>query len=277
MKSVLIRVTGRRRADSEAVFAPLIGSARRYVQQYRGAADGQLWVAFDGPAIERWLAQNGQPLWGRERPVTFVWLTVQNGAQGGSVVSRDDSSDLKTAIDAEAQVRGIPLRWPSSGELQSNHMDYAAVNAATPAALADLGRRYGGEGVLIGHAAGAGATVRWTLIFQDHSGDYAGTVEGVDRAADAYAAVYAAAGGPVPLEIEVSGITDLHAYASVANYLQSLTFVSRVSVEQLGGDVVKFRLSARGGAESLQHALAMTGPLEPLPGGGVIQRFKYRR
>ena len=39
--------------------------------------DNQLWVAFDGAALDRWLTQNNQPLWGRERPTTFVWLTVQ--------------------------------------------------------------------------------------------------------------------------------------------------------------------------------------------------------
>src|ERR1700687_4469759 len=61
-------------ADEDPVFSPLFNSARRYVQQYRSAPDGQLWVAFDGSAIERWLTQNGQALWGRERPSTLVWV-----------------------------------------------------------------------------------------------------------------------------------------------------------------------------------------------------------
>ena len=58
--------------------SPLLGNARRYVQQYRGAPDSQVWVAFDGAAIERWLTQNGQPLWGHERPTTLVWLARAN-------------------------------------------------------------------------------------------------------------------------------------------------------------------------------------------------------
>ncbi len=55
MKVILVRVTGRRSAEEDPALAPLIGNARRYVQQYRAAADGQIWVSFDGPAIERWL------------------------------------------------------------------------------------------------------------------------------------------------------------------------------------------------------------------------------
>ena len=90
---VLTRVTGRRTADEDPAFGPLLGNARRYVQQYRDTQDGQLWVSFDAAAIDRWLAQNNQPLWGRERPVTFVWLAVQTGAQSGTVITADDRSE----------------------------------------------------------------------------------------------------------------------------------------------------------------------------------------
>ncbi|MDP9011599.1 MAG: DUF2066 domain-containing protein, partial [Pseudomonadota bacterium] len=114
LKVVLVRVTGRRTADEDPAYAPLVNNAARYVQQYRTAPDGKLWVAFDGAAIERWLTQNGQPLWGRERPSTLVWLSVQNGSQPGVVLSADDTSDLKEAIDAAAAVRGVPLVWPSA-------------------------------------------------------------------------------------------------------------------------------------------------------------------
>src|SRR5712664_3923728 len=112
MKTVLVRVTGRRSAEDDPTLAPLVGNARRYVQQYRGAPDSQVWVSFDGPAIERWLTQNGQPLWGRERPSTLVWLSVATGPQSTAVVSADDSSELKDAMDAAALLRGIPLVWP---------------------------------------------------------------------------------------------------------------------------------------------------------------------
>src|SRR6202035_1264085 len=112
MKVVLVRVTGRRSAEDDPALSPLVGNARRYVQQYRGAPDGQVWVSFDGPAIERWLTQNGQPLWGHERPTTFVWLTAQTGPQSGTVVTAEDTSELKTAIDAAAALRGLPLSLP---------------------------------------------------------------------------------------------------------------------------------------------------------------------
>jgi hypothetical protein len=280
MKIVLVRVTGRLSAEDDPALAPLISNARRYVQQYRGAPDGQLWVSFDGAAIERWLTQNGQPLWGHERPATFVWLAAQTGAQTGTVITADDTSDLKMAIDAEATLRGLPLIWPTAADVQKNRLDYAGVNGASPSTLADIGRRLGGEGVLVGRAGGTteSANVRWIHVFQDRSSEYSGTLEGVNRAADLYAGLFAASGNLVPIDIEVTGVADLREYANVQTYLESLTFISHVSVASLTGDTIRFRLATRGGAESLQRTLALNGKLQPTgPGDGGILRFKLRR
>ena len=280
MKTVLIRVTGRRNADEDPALSSLVGNARRYVQAYRAAPDAQVSVTFDGAAIERWLTQNGQPLWGHERPTTLVLLAVQTAAQGGSVMTTDDTSDLKVAIDAAAAARGLPLMWPSTGELQKFHIDYAAVSAGSPSTLTEIGRRMGSDGVLIGRASSASvnANVRWTHLFQDRSSEYSGTLEGVNRAADLYAGMFAASGAVVPVDIEVSGLSDLRDYASLESYLESLTFISHVSVESLSGDTVRFRLSTRGGLDSLQRALSLNGRLQPVAAGeNGIQRFHLHR
>jgi len=280
MKTVLIRVTGRRNADEDSALSSLVSNARRYVQQYRAAPDSQLWVAFDGPAIERWLTQNGQPLWGHERPTTLVLLGVQTGPQSGTVVSTEENSELKSAIDAAAVLRGVPLVWPSGAELQKFHIDYAAVSTGSPAAFAEVIRRMGSDGVLIGRAssAGANANVRWTHLFQERSSEYSGTLEGVNRAADLYAGLFAASGALVPVDIEVSGLNDLRDYASLQSYLESLAFISHVSVESLSGDTVRFRLSTRGGFDSLQRALSLNGRLQAVAAGeNGVQRFQLHR
>lgn len=280
LKAVLVRITGRRTADQDPALAPLLSQARRFVQQYHAARDNQLDVAFDGAAIERWLAQNGQPVWGRERPSTFVWLAVQTGPQAGVVVNRDDTSELKLLLDEQASARGIELIWPATADLESNRVDYAQVAGAASGPLLELARRLGGEGVLIGRASNASATasVRWTHSFKDRSSDVAGTAEGVDRAADVYAELFSASGSPVPVEIEVTGINDVRDYAAVQSFLESLSFVSHVSVQAANGDAFRFRLNARGGIDSLQSALALGGPLEAgAAGDGGAQRFHLRR
>ena len=276
LRIVLVRVTGRRAPDEDAAFAPLLGNARRYVQQYRDTQDGQLWVSFDAAAIDRWLAQNNQPLWGRERPSTFVWLTVPGGASGGTVVTAEDTSDVKTAIDAAAYQRGAPVIWPTAADLQRNRLDYSTVASASAATLADIGHRSGGEATLIGRASAGG--VRWSFLYQDRSSEFSGApAEGINRAADTYAGLFAVSGAAAPAVIEVGGVNDLADYAYVQSYLESLAFISHVGVESLSGNVVRFRLTTRGGAEALQNALPLSGRLQPQSAGdNGIQRFELR-
>jgi len=45
----------------------------------------------------------------------------------------------------------------------------------------------------------------------------------------------------------------------------------------LCGNAVRFRLTARGGAESLQHAFALNGRLQPIAAGeNGMQRFQLQ-
>jgi len=165
--------------------------------------------------------------------------------------------------------------------LQKFHIDYAAVSTGSPSTFAEIGRRMGSDGVLIGRAssASANANIRWTHLYQDRSSEYSGTLEGVNRAADLYAGLFAASGTPVPVDIEVSGLNDLRDYASLESYLESLTsLILHVSVESLSGDTVRFRLSTRGGLDSLQRALSLNGRLQPVAAGeNGIQRFQLHR
>ncbi len=283
LKTVLIRVTGRRNADTDPALASLTSEARRYVQQYRAAPGNQLSVAFDAAAIERWLIQNGQPIWGEERPSTFVWLAVPASTgpapQPAAVARAEDTADWKTAIDAEALVRGIPLRWPTGAELLAHHLDFAALTSMSNAALIELAQRLGAEGVLIGRPAGGGGAPSWRWIqhFRGENAEFYGNLEGVDGAADAYAALYAATGSQAAFDIEVGGIVDVAAYARAQGYLETLAFVSHVAVQAVNGDRVEFRLTARGGLAALQRSVTLNSPLEPIVGSdGGLPRFRLR-
>jgi hypothetical protein len=168
--------------------------------------------------------------------------------------------------------------WPSTADLQRNHLDYAAVASASAAALADIAHRSGGDATLIGRANAGGAGVRWTFLYQDRSSEFSGApAEGINRAADTYASLFAVSGAAAPAVIEVGGVNNLADYAYVQSYLESLAFISHVGVEALSGNVVRFRLTTRGGAEALQNALPLSGRLQPQSAGeNGIQRFELR-
>ena len=289
MRVVLVRVTGRLGAANDPTYGPLVASADRYVQQYRYAIDGRLVVGFDGGAIERWLTGTGAPIWGRTRPVTFVLLTVPGtgpgtgpgagtGSGAGSIVTSDTGSDLKSAIDAQAALRGIELRWPTAQQLQADGLTDATVLQADPRTLLGDATRAGADALLIGHASdtSANASVQWLFQYQTETSQVAGAAAGVDRAADAYAAIYAVNGAYVPVEVAVDGVRTLADYARVQRLFASMTSVSRAAVLAVHGDSVRWRLLARGGAGPLVRMLALDGSLQPAAEPGIGGELRYR-
>jgi len=277
LKIVLVRATGRRSAAQDPVLAPLVSSARRYMQQYRAGTGNLLWVTFDGTALERWLAQNGQPLWGKERPVTAVWAAMPAGKGATVVVTREDTSEFKRGLEQQAALRGIALLWPSAADVQRSGITSASIAQGPASALVEPAKRLGADGVLVGRGESTGA-VRWTFLYQGRSTEFSGSSEGVDRVADTYAGMYAASGDSARVGIEVTGVADVQTYARVQGYLESLTLISHVDVVGFDHDTMRLAVVARGGAEALQRALGQDSRLEAAGNAepGVL-RFHARR
>ncbi len=79
MDVVLVKLTGNMAAAQDPDLAPLLDNASAYVQRFGYDDEGMLRVGFDGAAIENQLVGLGKAIWGRERPVTLVWLAIDNG------------------------------------------------------------------------------------------------------------------------------------------------------------------------------------------------------
>jgi hypothetical protein len=161
--------------------------------------------------------------------------------------------------------------------VQRSGLTYADLVQGPASAFAETGKRLGADGVLVGRAADTRgtSTVRWVFLFQGRSSEFSGSLEGVNRAADVYAGIYAASGENSAVNIEVGGVADLQTYASVQSYLESLTQISRVSVVGFDNDTLRLRLVTRGGIEPLQRVLGQDGRLQPAAGGPAgVPRYR---
>ena len=284
MRQVLVRVTGRRDAGEDPALAPLVNDARRYVQQFRVVGGNQFVAGFDGERVERAVVDAGQPLWGHERPATLVVLAVGE-ASGRSVLTTSSTGELKQAVQRGAQLRGLPILWPEA----ARPIIAAQFAGESAQSLREIGARYGADAVLAGVSAapGAGSAIRWTLVQGEETNQWRGTAEeGPHGAADWFARAFAAgsdsSGDGAAVAITVSGVSDLRAYASVTEYLQSLTLVQALAVDEVAGDNVVYRARVRGGAERLARAISLGGRLEPQSpeasngdvGGALAYRYR---
>ena len=89
--------------------------------------------------------------------------------------------------------------------------------------------------MLLGRARGG--VIQWTLLSNDGAAQASGGLDdGVHLAADTFARVFAASGSSLgSVIVEVAGISDLNAYAATLNYLEGMTLVRGVALEQVIG------------------------------------------
>jgi hypothetical protein len=268
LRSVVIRISGR--SDAAVRLGVALNNPRQYAQRFGFTADNVLQVVFDDVSVDRLLIEAGLPVWGRERPATLVLLNVATGGGSYWIDSAANSAE-REIITRAARQRGLPIVWPdmTTADRTQINADVAAT-AGNAAALLQTAARYNANATLLGTArrdSTGGLSVQWTLASADGTASSTGSLEeGINLAADTFARVYSVSGTTLDnLTVEISGIDTLGAYATLLNYLEGLTLVRGVSVEQVIGDTLKFRVAVRGDANTLRRALSLDGRLVPTP------------
>lgn len=263
LRAVMVRVSGRR--DAAERLGPALANPRQYVQRFGFTSDNVLQVGFDSLSVDRALGTAGLPVWGRERPTTLVLLQLDSPDGSSGWVDAATAGPERDAITRIAKLRGVPLVWP-----QMDTQDRTQAAGAAASALLPVAARYGANAVLLGKGrrdGAGGVAVRWTLASDQGAADVQGTLEeGIHLAADTFASIYSASGSTLDsVALEVSGINNLSAYATTLNYLENMTVVRSVALEEVSRDTLHFRLTVRGDAAHLKRALALDNKLVPLP------------
>ena len=264
LKTVVVRVSGQR--DAPARLGGELANPRKYVQRFGFTADNVLQVGFDSVSVDRLLSDAGLPIWGRERPAMLVMLGVDEADGATRWVSAQAPAAERAAIERVAYERGLPLVWAS---MDAQDRTQAGDASGSGEGLLQTAQRYGANAVLSGRMRGG--SVRWRLVSGDGASEtVGGLAEGVHLAADAFARVFAASGSSLSaVVVEVAGVTNLDEYASTLNYLESMTLVRDVAVEQVAGDVLRLRLAVRGDADTLGRAIGLDNRLLPLTPSGA--------
>ncbi len=270
LRAAAVRASGRRDAGSNAAIVAAAASPARYVQQYSTTSDRLLKVGFDGRAVEQLLQQAGLPLWPAERPATLVLLFVPSVAGGERAVLASERPPERDALERAAQARGLPIAWPH----QPVDLPAARAKLAAPGPAA--------QAVLLG--AGAAAGLDWSFAHLDARNQGRGpAAAGADLAADALAARYAPPSTRTTnaVTVRVGGVADLGAYAALLEYLQTLSLVRGVQVDEVAGDTVRLGLTLRGDLDLLARVAALdarlrAGPAPEAAAGGAGTDFTWQ-
>ena len=265
MRQALVRATGRRESANDPALASVIEDAPRYVKSYLPGPRGETQVVFDRVAVERSIAAAGRSVWDPERPFTLVVLYP--------ALPRADGDAARGMLEQAAASRGLLISM-----IPLSIVD-ASGNELGRDALLATARRYGGDEVLVGRTdtGASSGQWQWTLYTSFSSESWTGPLTaGIDGTVDLLAPPQGAslAQTEAKVLVEVDGVGSLTDYANVQRMLEAVPGVRGANVAQASGSRITFDVTARGGSDALDRALA--GSARLVRSGAANARLLYQ-
>ena len=294
MAKLLIRVTGSRNAPLDPALGPLLTEPDKYLSSYGDDRQGRALVGFSRGQVERVLKELGKPVWGQERPLTLLWVAVDDGAGGRGVLGAGEATDCGTPatprmrellvavreeIVAAADERGLPVAWPLLDLQDLGAVTCTDVWGGFEDRIVAASARYRADAVLIGKVRPGtlGNEVEWLFVQGGARQNLplVGVRDGIDAAADRYAADLATVGGASLTLLTINNVLTPSDYGRVVSYLERQSILESVDVESLDNGMLRLRVAARGDARVLERVLALGGVLRPAAAGGSFGALSF--
>lgn len=268
MREVFIRIAG----DSIILDKMKQPQPTPYVKQYTylpietpsEAADGEvknyrLNIQFNGSLMEKYLIDNGMPVWGDHRPDVLIWLAVNDG-RNEYVLRSADHSIIKSTVDEAMKRRGVPDLWPLYDRRDKKILSVADIRGGFKDPVSDASKRYTSGPALSGSLMWNGKQWQssWSLMMDGSSqlwslvdSDYDRLInKAVDQAADVLGSALAVHDFDneqklASLKLDVDSVTSVDSYRRVENYLRSIVSVASVMPLTVDGQSVLFGLKIR--------------------------------
>jgi uncharacterized protein len=282
MARLLIRVTGSRNSPLDPAVQPLLAAPDEFLTSRGSDREGRFLVGFRRSQIERALMERGLPVWGPERPLTLLWVAVDDGAGGRTLLGANEPAEfgvpatpqraallatVREEITAAADERGLPIAWPLLDLEDLNAVEFLDVWGRFEERIVAASTRYRADAVLIGTVRPGivGNEIEWLFVngVERRLLPAAAIRDGLDAAADRYAADLATVGGANVALLTIVDVRTAADYGRVMSYLERQSVLENVDVESYGEGTLRLRVAARGDARVLERVLALGGVLRP--------------
>ncbi len=224
----------------------------------------RLKVQYNRSLVEKYLQQNGFPVWGEHRPELVVWLAVRDGANE-YVLKKNDLSLLKIAVDEALIRRGIPGRWPLYDNKDKKILSIVDIRGGFNDPVTLASKRYSRGPIVTGSLLWNGELWQssWSLLMHNEGTqwqnrhwslvgeDYKLLIDkAIDQAGDALGLVFAIHGSTskqqwVTIHLNVQAINSIKKYSHIERYLAALNAVESAKPLRIDGHSVVFEVTLR--------------------------------
>ncbi|MFQ6372372.1 DUF2066 domain-containing protein [Shewanella sp. YIC-542] len=287
LTSVLLKNSGARSVLNNAMIAECLSQASAMVSQFGYFSEqGQLKLRaqFDHDKIVRLLRAAGEPVWGRQRPLTVFWLAADIDNQP-QIVADSVTSDIRQLFSHISEQRGMPLLFPlmDLDDLQTVNVNDVRGQFASPVAQASA--RYqadyfalasmqsSADGIYYQIALYNSSTVpeqafmRPLLSEQNTVASQHDAVAAMMLALSEYfVSRYAVAdsGASQQTVVNFAGVNQQQ-LVEIEGFLKQLTAVKSFAIRQLQGNRVSYQLQLFGSVAELKNLLGLESRISLLP------------
>jgi len=229
----------------------------------------RLKIQYNGSLMEKYLMDNGFPVWGEYRPDVVVWLVVRDG-RNQYVLKDADQSLLKTAASDALARRGVPARWPIYDNSDSSALTVADIRGGFGEPVINASKRYAADTALAGSMIWNGAQWQssWSLFVKGESRhwnlddtDYGQLInKAVDQAADMLGAFFAVRNAAnnqqlVSIRVDIQAVNSIIKYRYVENFLSGLSAVAHVEPLKVDGQSAVFSVLLRSNEDDFHYLM----------------------
>ena len=288
LKEILVKISGKQEAAAIAEDELLVPRPTLLVQQFRyrkfkqnevipetpeGAKPytKKLWLRFTKKAIAKLLRKQGLPVWGKTRPVTLVWLVVDDQKQR-ILIGNNTPHISRALIEEEAAKRGLPLRLPLLDLADKSKLQVTDVWGNFEDTILDASQRYQSDAILVGRIYLSYAktwNTRWSLYSagQRHDWDVSNSdslrsavKEGLSQTGEALSTRFTQTKAFTDnnmVLLKVNNVLNLKAYNKVIKYLKGLNVVTNIQVARVNEKDVVFNINSRSGRLGVIQAVSL--------------------
>lgn len=248
-----------------------------------------LQLNFDPNGINKMLRDEGAPIWGQSRPLLLVWLENDVANHPRELIGANAENAISVMLKQNTDRRGVPVIFPAMDVEDLEQVSVNDVASMNSPKLLAATKRYGSDGILIGHIMQDtnGYTTQWKLIIGSDQWGWnmtGSTLQDIlatmaDHVADTLAGRYATVITNTVQShfiLKISHITEADDFVQAMNYIKHLTPVSNVELVQIIGSDLILKVSLRGTQESFTQALSVGQKLTPIATDGKQTMLVYQ-
>jgi uncharacterized protein len=216
-------------------------------------------IQYNGSAMEKYLRENGFPVWGEHRANLVIWLVVRDGTNE-YVLKKTDKSLIKTAADNALERRGIPESWPLYDAEDRKKLKVADIRGGFKDPVVQASKRYSRGPSLTGSLIWNGTKWQsnWSLLMATDNRhwtledtDYNNLInKSIDQAGDVMGEAFAISGVDknkklAVVQLDVQGVNSINSYHKAEDYLRDLSAVETLRPLQVDGKSAVFEITLR--------------------------------